>query len=76
MDPNAQLQPFETFAQLIDHVRAGYQLFYQAPLDYRAALVSAVIRKDGNLRVYPIYRDADPFTADPGHLPRFRRKSR
>ena len=66
-------QTFATWADLLDAVGAGYPLYYQAPMDYRAAQVSAVLRKDGKLRVTPTYTDADPFTADQGHLGRFRR---
>ena len=64
---------FDSWTQLTDHVRAEYALYYHAPMDYRPARVSAVIRKDGKLRVSPIYSDADPFTADQGHLSRFKR---
>lgn len=66
-------ESFQTWAQLTDHVRAGYRLWYQAPLDYRPVLVTAVLRKDGKVRVTPPYSNADPFTADSGHLDRFRR---
>jgi hypothetical protein len=70
------LQNFATWTEVIDHVRAEYPLFYQAPMDYRPVLVSAVIRKDGKLRVYPALSDADPFTADVAHLDRFRKNAR
>lgn len=66
-------EDFTTWAQLADHVSAEYPLFYQGPMDYRPAQVTAVVRKDGKLRVSPVYTDADPFTADAGHLPRFKR---
>jgi hypothetical protein len=67
---------FTSWPQLTDHVRAGYRLFYQAPMDYRPVMVTAVIRKDGNLRVSVPYGDADSFTADIGHLDRFRREEK
>jgi hypothetical protein len=67
-------QTFESWAQLLDHVAAGYPLFYHAPMDINPAQVSAVLRRDGKLRVTPIYASADPFTADAGHLDRFRRQ--
>lgn len=67
---------FGTWAELLDHIAAGYTLFYQAPLDYNPAQVSVVERRDGQLRVTPIYRSADPFTADTGHLDRFRKLSK
>jgi hypothetical protein len=69
-------EPFHTWEQLVDHIKAGYLLWYQAPLDYYPAQVSAVVRKDGKVRVMPIYADADPFTADRGHLDRFRRATK
>ena len=67
---------FDTWQELLAFVSADYKLFYHAPMDYRPAVVSAVIRRDGKLRVTPIYSDADPFTADAGHLSRFRREIR
>ena len=68
---------FASWAQLLDHVRAGYRLYYQAPMDYRPVMVNATIRpKDGNLRVYAPFTDSDPFTADAGHLARFRREGK
>lgn len=66
-------EAFQSWAQLTDHVRAGYKLYYHAPMDFKPALVTATIRKDGKLRVMPIYGNADPFTADLAHLERFRR---
>ena len=73
MTSNDKPQTFATWADLLDHVGSEYPLYYHAPMDYRAAQVSAVLRKDGKLRVTPTYTDADPFTADQGHLGRFRR---
>jgi hypothetical protein len=66
-------ETFASWAQLLDHVSAGYKLYYHAPMDYTAHVVNVVIRKDGKLRVYPLSNAADPFTADTAHLPRFRR---
>lgn len=68
------LTGFTTWAQLIDHVRADYPLYYHAPMDVRASQVTADVRRDGKLRVTPHWsHGADPFTADVGHLDRFRR---
>jgi hypothetical protein len=64
---------FTSWPELLDHVAADYRLYYHAPMDYRPALVTATVRKDGKLRVTPVYSDADPFTADVAHLPRFRK---
>ena len=71
-----QFQSFETWVQLIDHIHAGYPLWYQAPMDYRPVQIGATVRKDGRVRVTPTYSDADPFTADIGHLDRFRRSAK
>lgn len=65
-------QSFASWTELLDHITAGYSLWYHAPLDFRPRRVSAVVRKDGKLRVYPSTTDADPFTADTAHLDRFR----
>ena len=67
---------FQSWEQLLDHIQAGYLLWYQAPMDYWPAQINATVRKDGQIRVMPIYTNADPFTADSGHLNRFRRASR
>ena len=70
------LVPFESWTQLLDHIAAEYPLFYQGPMDYRASTVGACVRKDGKIRVTPVFTDADPFTADMAHLERFRRKAK
>jgi hypothetical protein len=67
------MRTFATWTELLAHVSSDYSLYYQAPMDYRPVLVSATVRKDGRLRVSPVYSDADPFTADVAHLPRFRK---
>lgn len=67
--------PFQSWDQLLDHIRAEYPLFYHAPMDQRPAMVSGVLRKDGKVRVSPFSNEADPFTADIGHLDRFRKYS-
>lgn len=61
-----------TMAELYDAIAAGYRIAYQAPLDSRPVHVSCKVRRDGRVRVDPPYADADPFTADAGHLGRFR----
>jgi hypothetical protein len=77
MSLTENFESFVSWEGLLDHVSAGYELFYQAPMDYRPARVSAVIRKDGKLRVMPHWSsDADPFTADVDHLSRFKRLDR
>jgi hypothetical protein len=64
---------FSTWAELLDAIGADYTLFYQGPMDYRPSVVHTKLRKDGKIRVTPIYADCDPFTADKGHLDRFRK---
>lgn len=68
--------PFATWADLLDAIAGDYTIYYQAPLDYRPSVVGCVVRKDGKVRVTPVYGDADPFTADVAHLTRFRRHDR
>ncbi len=64
---------FTSWADLIDAIRADYAIRYQGPVDYRSHAVTCTIRKDGKIRVSPIFTDADPFTADRAHLDRFRK---
>ncbi len=67
---------FKSFATWADVVTAAYQsvvLWYHAPLDTRPVRVRVVkIFKNGKIRIDPMSRDADNFTADEGHLARFR----
>jgi len=64
-------------AEVIAHLRAGRPLYYKAPLSYRAVRIDNVARPFGKNRIYiradRLDRDSDPFTADAGHLDRFRR---
>jgi hypothetical protein len=70
---------FNSWPELLTHVRAGRAVWYRAPLDNNACLVRAVARPMGRTvrvrsfsggrgRVAPF----DPFTADSAHLERFR----
>lgn len=68
------LQPFATWADVIAHVARGGECWYHAPLDVLPHAVRTELRKGGKVRVFPWTREADPFTADAGHLSRFRRK--
>ena len=71
------LVPFKTWADLISAARAGTPLYYGAPLDiaasypYRRVAVLKVY-KNGKIRIDPMTSGADHFTADSGHLLRFR----
>lgn len=64
---------FETWADVLAFAKVGW-LHYHAPMDLRPTSVRVVrIYKNGKIRLDPGTRDADPFTADAGHLDRFRR---
>ena len=71
----AEFNTFVTWSGVLGHVRAGGAIYYQAPLDFRPVLVRCHAFKNGKIRVYPPTRDADPFTADSGHLDRFKFKT-
>lgn len=61
---------FDSWAELLGHVARSGEVYYQAPLDRHPVRVKAAVRCN-KVRVTPPSRDADPFTADLGHLPRF-----
>lgn len=65
---------FASWDEVVEHVSGGGAVLYHAPLDAspRAVRVRHVF-KNGKLRIDPLSRDADCFTADAGHLSRFRR---
>ncbi len=64
---------FDSWEQLIAHVKAGAWTFYHAPMDLRPVRVKAKTHGEGlTIRVIP-YGAADPFTADRGHFDRFKR---
>lgn len=69
------LAAFKTWPEVVDAATRGDPLWYHAPLDVRPVLIRvAKVYKNGKIRIDPMSRDADQFTADPGHLSRFRRK--
>lgn len=73
-----RLVAFGDWAELLLAARNGVQLYYRTPMDaaqaYPAKSVQVVrVYKNGNLRIRPLSNQADAFTADPGHLNRFRR---
>ena len=66
---------FDTWADVLAHVRAGLTTYYQAPMDYRPVHVAcrAGIRKSQTITVFPpAGSGADVFRADSAHLSRFR----
>lgn len=57
---------------VLDYCRTHSVVTYKAPLDLRGTRCRVVkVFKNGKVRLSPIACDADPFTADEGHLPRF-----
>lgn len=67
-----EFHKFVCWGDVLLHVDQGQALWYQAPLDARPVLLGRVHRRGAKVRVYPLSRDVDPFTADAGHLDRFR----
>ena len=69
----ADFATFPSWAEVLRHVKLGLCVWYQAPLDYKPVLIQARTVRGGKVRVRPFGNQADPFTADAGHLDRFRR---
>ncbi len=73
-----KLESFASWADLLAHVESGAvrseDLWYHAPLDILPHSVRVELRARGKVRVFPWSTGVDPFTADEGHLPRFRRR--
>ncbi len=71
------MEKFSTWDEVLAFVKAGGWLWYHAPLDVRPVSVRVVkVFKNGKLRIDPMNRDADYFTADAGHLDRMRRQGK
>lgn len=67
---------FDTWTDVLAAAARGDRLWYQAPLDRNPrSILVAKIYKNGSLRIDPLSNQADKFTADAGHLTRFRRKA-
>lgn len=74
--PGSGFAPFQHWADVVEAAGRGERLWYKAPLDHQPRLVRIVrVFKNGKIRIDPMSRDADDFTADAGHLDRFRRRS-
>lgn len=67
---------FSSWQDVIAHVRAGKEILYHAPMDWRPVIVRCHVRpsEPDIVQVDPRTMDADPFGADSGHLTRFRRR--
>lgn len=70
----ADFVSFDSWDQVLEHVRARKPTWYQAPMDHRPVKISVAVAGVHTVRVIPPSRDVDPFTADLGHLNRFRRQ--
>lgn len=69
-------QTFSTWSDVLAAARRGERLWYQAPLDARPSSILIVkVYKNDKIRIDPLSNQADPFTADAGHLSRFRRRT-
>ncbi len=74
----AEFETFPTWEAFLCHLSGGGRpdrevrwIWYKAPLDYRARFVHVrKVYKNGKVRIDPCTPDADPFTADAGHLDR------
>jgi len=65
---------FAQWSDLLAYVASNAPLFYHAPLDYAPTRIRPFkVYKNGKVRIDPLSAGADCFTADPGHLGRFRR---
>lgn len=65
---------FHSWQDVLAYVAAGRPVYYQAPMMARPAFIRAKLTKNRrNVRLYPDPAEADAFTADAGHLDRFRR---
>ncbi len=64
---------FKSWDDVLSFAARGGRLFYQAPLDvHPVAVTVAKVFKNKKIRIVPPSMDADAFTADEGHLDRFR----
>lgn len=79
--PERELVKFDTWQEVLEHVRAQKPVWYQAPLDRTPMRLSYKVpehygvRIQGNaVRIQPPKYAADPFRADDRHLDRFRRE--
>lgn len=68
---------FETWEAVLAHVAAGLPVWYHAPLDYRPSrLFFLRVMRGAKIRIAPSgkWHSHFSFTADAGHLDRFRKE--
>lgn len=71
-----QLKPFDSWADVLAAATRGDQLWYHAPLDRYARSIRVVrVFKNQKIRIDAMTQDKINFTADAGHLSRFRQRS-
>lgn len=68
---------FANWDDVLNAARAGEQLWYESPMDaaqaYPAKQVQVIrVYNNGKLRIDPLSNQASAFTADSGHVYRFR----
>jgi DNA-binding phage protein len=78
-EPLQAREEHEGFASWVDvlvYAKTHEYMLYQAPMDVHPHRVRVVkVFSNGKIRLDPMSRDADPFTADKDHLRRFRREA-
>lgn len=66
---------FSSWGEVQTAARNGTPLYYQAPMDrHPRAVIAIKVYKNGGIRIDPMSRDADNFTATASHLDRFRKR--
>jgi hypothetical protein len=71
----ATWQPFSSWNEVLAAARRGDWLAYQAPMDSAPRSIHVdKVYKNGSIRIDPLSNQADKFTANAGHLSRFRRR--
>lgn len=69
-------KPFNSWNDVLVAAASGEHLWYQGPLDHRPHSIYVIkVFKNGSLRIDPLNNQVDKFTADKGHLDRFRRRA-
>jgi len=63
---------FKSWDGVLAHITVGKRIYYHAPLDVNPRLIQCEV-KGNEVRVAPLSSDCDPFTADSGHLDRFKK---
>jgi hypothetical protein len=65
------MNKFASWDDVLAHVASGKVVYYQAPMNWRPVYVVSARVKGKKIRI-GAQGDSDAFTADDGHLDRFR----